>query len=446
MTWKQSLLARSGSLTMFTALLFAASLQAAAQSEWVVHTFPGNESQGYEPMGNLVADSAGNLYGTAFEGGAHGEWGVVYELVRPVPPKTAWMVSVLYSFAGSPDGGQPEAGVIFDKAGNLYGTTTRGGPSDKGTVFELSPPITAGGKWTESMLHSFQGGIGDGASPQAGLVIDSVGNLYGATLGGGAYEQGACFNSILAGCGTVFQLSPPATSDGAWTETILHSFNSGQGNYPRGTPIFDAKGDLYGTAEVGGLYGAGVVYRLAPPATSGGAWTYRVLHAFHPAFDSTDGAEPLGALTLHGKGILYGTTIFGGGASGQGTVFELVPPAVASGKWTENTLYIFPIGGIGDYGYRPSSNVTFDSAGNIYSTTTFDGDGLCGCGIVFKLTPPASAGAYWTETTLHGFPATSKDGATPSGGLILGKNGVLYGVTQSAGVGGGAGAVYGVAK
>jgi uncharacterized repeat protein (TIGR03803 family) len=137
-------------LTMLAAMLFGGSTLAAGQKEWIVHSFDANGSQGLQPMGNLVADSAGNLYGTTQEGGAFTNWGMVYELVRPVPPKTAWTETVLYSFTGGTDGSTPIAGLVFDKAGNLYGTTSKGGASGDGVVFELLAPSTIGGKWSET--------------------------------------------------------------------------------------------------------------------------------------------------------------------------------------------------------------------------------------------------------------------------------------------------------
>ncbi len=426
-------------LTMLAALFFGGSTFAAGQKEWLVHSFDG--THGDQPMGSLIADRAGNLYGTSLEGGATGR-GVVYELVRPIPPKTAWTETLLYSFGGPPDGGLPEAGLVFDGAGDLYGTTSEGGASDVGTVFELVPPATTGGAWTESILHSFQGGTSDGASPQAGLAFDSRGNLYGVTFAGGANEDGSCGGRVYRGCGTVFQLSPPATSGGAWTETILHSFNYGQGRFPTGTPTLDARGDLYGSAQGGGLYGAGVVYRLTPPATAGAPWTFRVLHAFGPMrIGSSEGGLPTGGLTLHGKMVLYGTTLEGG-LHGSGTVFELVPPATAGGTWSENILYSF--GSVNNDGSKPAANVIFDSAGNMYGTTTWGG-GICAgtCGTVFQLTPPISSGSDWTETILHSFPSTNKDGYYPSGGLLLGKNGALFGATQSGGNNGTSGVVFG---
>jgi uncharacterized repeat protein (TIGR03803 family) len=438
MKLNQPLFLRTGMLAAFLGLLFGISTTSLAQTEWVVHSFDGTD--GDQPMGNLVADSAGNLYGTTLEGGRN-SWGTVYELVRPVPPKTAWTVVVLHSFTNGVDGGQPAAGLVFDQSGNLYGTTTRGTSSRHGVVFQLQPPTTVGGKWKEIVLHVFQPDTGDGDRPVGELVKDSAGNLYGLTENGGANQRSACRNNAQnPGCGCVFELSPPATADGTWTETILHSFNYGQGGWPEGGAILDAHGNLYGTTAGGGATGAGVIYRLSPPATEGEAWTYKVLHAFRPAIESSEGGRPQGALTLRGRGILYGTTSEGGTYAG-GTVFELTPPAVPGEAWTENVLYSFSFNGGGTDGSIPAANVIFDQAGNLYGTTTVGGEAARGT--VFKLTPPASSGDDWTETVLHSFGGTN-DGATPSGGLILSKSAVFFGVT-SAGGAHGEGAVYGIA-
>ncbi len=194
---------------IFFAMLFAGSTLAASQSEWLVHSF-GSVAQGLYPMGNLVADSSGNLYGTTEEGGSSQGWGTVYELVRPVPPKTAWTEIVLYSFTGGADGSTPLAGLIFDDAGNLYGTTSQGGTAGAGTVFELAAPTTPGGAWTENVIHSFQGGAADGATIETEVVWDHSGNLYGVTLQGGTGTGTAC----SGGCGTVFHLLPPPTPGG----------------------------------------------------------------------------------------------------------------------------------------------------------------------------------------------------------------------------------------
>ncbi len=418
-------------VTLIT-MLSAGSVLSVGQSEFILHAFNG--IQGAYPTGNLVADSAGNLYGTASQGGASNR-GVVYELVRPVPPKTAWTETLLYSFTGGVDGASPIAEVIFDKAGNLYGTTSQGGAFGNGNVFELSPPDIAGGTWTESVIHAFDPASGDGGSPRAGLAWDNSGNLTGVTSLGGLPHVEACG---VNGCGIVFQLSPPSAPGATWTENILHNFNWGQGAYPLTTPIFDANGNLYGSTYEGGLDGHGVIYRLLHPPTPGGVWSYRVLYAFK---SGQDGGYP-GALTLHGRGVLYGT-VMSAGVYGEGVVFKLAPPTIPGGAWIKSVLYTFGTGN-GD-GASPSGAVVFDSFGNLYGTTQVGGD-VCwqGCGTVFQLSPPAMAGQEWTETILHSFSASKTDGGAPSGGLILSKNGVLFGVTQMGGAG--YGTVFGVVK
>jgi len=402
MTFTRLILARIGSFAVFLSMLSGGATFAAGSTEFVIYSFPHSAfAAGCQPQGNLVADTAGNLYGTAACGAL--SQGVVFQLTRPAPPITAWTESLLYTFTGGSDGAFPLAGVIFDTAGNIYGTTSKGGAFGDGTVFELTPPATSGSAWTESVLHSFQGGGIDGTFPETGLVWDKSGNLNGVTFSGGSNRTGCTGN-----CGIVFQLSPPATAGGAWTETIIHNFSYGQGAFPRGTPIFDAKGNLYGTTYLGGKYGDGVAYTLVPPATAGGTWAYRVLHAFGGGtLSDPESTNPFSALTIHGKGILYGTTIHGG-LYGSGTVFQLVPPAVSGSAWTENILYNFSFAGGGTDGAAPAANVIFDSAGNIYGTTTGGGGGLgCACGTVFQLAPPATVGAAWTETVLHSFPSST---------------------------------------
>jgi len=227
---------------------------------------------------------------------------------------------------------------------------------------------------------------------------------------------------------------------------VIHFFSGARGAFPVSTPIFGSRGDLYGATPSGGLYDSGLVYRLTPPTAPGGTWGYKVLHAFSGQSLSTpDGASPIGALKFRGRGILYGTTS-GGGASQFGTVYQLVPPAVAGDAWTENILYSFNGPQVED-GADPEGNVIFDHAGNIYGTTNSGGDETncsLGCGTVFELSPPASAGGAWTETILHEFSA-GKDGSIPSAGLLLGKNGVLFGVTQRGGPGN-FGTIFGVVR
>ncbi len=439
MPQKRSTLVRVGLFALLIAMLFAGAAVAAASTEFVTYSFPRgtpNKTTGCNPDGALVADSAGNLYGTTSGCGAFGA-GTVFELSRPVPPSNQWTETVLYNFAGGSDGALPQAVLTFDAAGNLYGTTNRGGASQEGVVFEVSPPAAGESAWTESVLYSFQGGTADGAYPQyQGVVFDHAGNIYGVTpLGGLDYsEDKHCGTN---GCGVIYELSPPATAGNPWTETILHYFNGGQGSEGAGTPIFDVKGNLYGEAIGGGESGGGLVYRLTPPPAGETAWTFKVLYAFAGGA-SNDARYPQGSLTLHGGGVLYGTAL--GGQYGLGTVFQLTPPGTTGGAWTENVLYNFSSGS--DGAYPLAETLIFDKAGNIYGTTANgggDGSSQCtygGCGTVFELTPPAAGGADWTETILHSFPTVVKDAASPISGVIFGKNGNLYGVTPSGGSGG----------
>jgi uncharacterized repeat protein (TIGR03803 family) len=230
-------------------------------------------------------------------GGGHGGAGAVYELS---PSGLGWTETVLHGF-GLPDGITPYAGLIFDNAGNLYGTTQRGGDYGMGTVYELTRP---GAGWIETILHSFTGSDGDGV--YAGLIFDPSGNLYGAASTGGA-----------DGGGTVFELTP---LNGSWSISRLYAFSTGQANSPAGSLVLDATGNLYGTGSMGGAYGYGAVFKLTP---SNGSWTYTSLHDFT---GGGDGAYPYSSLLLDAKGNLYGTTTYGGlaqGFAGYGVVFEI---------------------------------------------------------------------------------------------------------------------------
>jgi uncharacterized repeat protein (TIGR03803 family) len=269
-------------------------------------------TDGADPFDAPILDKARNLYGTTRDGGANGG-GVAFELT---PGFANWTETVLYSFAAyNGDGFHSWAGLIFDAAGNLYGTTEEGGAACTGvkcgTVFELSPG--SGGKWNETLLHSFNGT--DGAGPYAGVVFDASGNLYGAAFHG----AGNC-NSL--GCGTLFKLTHGA--DGKWKYRVLHRFpNGNDGANPNGPLVLDKVGNLYGTTQYGGgsgkcPAGCGVVFKLSPGKK--GSWTYSVLHRFT---GGADGAEPWIGPTIDAKGNLYGTTMFGG--TGGGVVFELTP-------------------------------------------------------------------------------------------------------------------------
>jgi len=405
-----------------------------SQSEFIVYDFAG-ATLGTGPEANLIDDKAGNLYGTT-AGGGPSDSGTVFELVRPVAGKKQWTASNLYVFSGK-DGANPVSGLVFDAAGNLYGTTSAGGTFNKGTVFELLPPPVTGGNWTEVVLYNFRGvKNGDGDGPPAGLVFDKSGNLYGVTQFGGLPYGGSCSQR---GCGVVFELTP-STGGGEWIETLLHEFKYGLGGNPTAALILDSAGHLYGTTYVGGKGLRGLVYRLTPPA-SGGTWSFKVLHAFTAG--QSDGGYVRGGVTLQ-NGSLYGTT-YGFGQWGSGTLFEIKPPASPGDPWTESVLYSFRC----DTGCFPYSTVISDAKGNLYGTTRMGGgSGGCidgGCGTVYRLAPPPLGGTIWTETVLHAFPSNpnGKDGTEPIGGLLLGANGVLYGTTDGDVSGGGA--VFGVA-
>jgi len=360
-------------------------------TETVLHNFQGNKSgDGTSPGGGLVIDKAGNLYGTTGYGGTGGcvllgskeGCGTVYELSPPKVKGGAWTEKVLYSFKGGKDGYVPDGDLVFDSAGNLYGATLFGGGKGTscnslyqycGTVFELSPPQQKGGKWTEKVLHSFAGGT-DGATPNGGLLLDSKGAIYGTASTGG--NQGCKTNDSI-GCGTAFELRPPLTKDGAWPERKLHVFTGGNdGANPNGGLIFDAKGAIYGTAGGGGAVSEGIIFQLTE---RGGTWGETVLHRFSGSGNAP--CCPLAGLVSDASGNIYGPAL--GGVSGRGIVFRL-KNALPGGRWSLTVLYNFT--GTID-GHWPEARLTFDSAGNLYSTTQGGGSGSCqnGCGTVFEV-------------------------------------------------------------
>lgn len=272
---------------------------ATGSSHTVIHRFTG--ADGYRPLeAEVTFDSAGNIFGTTSYGGpANG--GTVYELMRN---GNQWTESVIYGFSGLTDGGEPDGKLLFDSAGNLYGTTyTAGDPSCTcGVVYELSP--SAGG-WTYRLLHTFDGPTG--RWPSAGLVMDTAGNLYGTTSAGG-----------VGNGGTVFELSP-AGSD--WNFSTIYTFeNTGMngGSGPEGPVLLDTAGNLYGTTNSDGIYAKGSVFKLTP--TNGG-WSFTSLHDFQ---SSPDGELPYGNLVMDASGNIYGTT-YKGGANGVGTVWAITP-------------------------------------------------------------------------------------------------------------------------
>ena len=395
-------------LAMVSLALFATVT--AAGVEKVLYNF-GCGADGGWPWDGLIMDAAGNLYGTTQYGGSNpcpwgGGCGTVFELS---PSENGdWTERVLYNFAydqvGNYDGAYPVAGLIFDAAGNLYGTTQGGGDylcqgGGCGTVFELTP--TEGGGWTEKKLHDFWE---VGTNPNASLIFDAAGNLYG-TAG-------------RSGGGSAFELTPQA--DGSWTETKAYNFGAGlDGTGPNASLIFDAAGNLYSTTTGGGIHDSGTVFELSPG--QGGGWTEKVLHSFNP--NGADGASPAGSLIFDAAGNLYGTTS-SGGAYGAGTAFELTRNQ--DGNWEEPPrLRHF---GHDLDGLHPYANLIFDAAGNLYGTTATGGGH--DNGTVFELTPVGDG--RWSEKQLHDF-TRGGDGFAANSGLIWDAAGHLYGTTWAGG-------------
>jgi len=255
----------------------------------------------------------------------------------------------------------------------------------------------------------------DGYQPEAPLLAGKDGVLYGTTeLGGDSYN------------GTVFWMTPPGAAGGAWIEQVIYSFKGGSdGSEPVAGVAARASGVLYGTTFKGGTSSCGTVFSLTPPSSPGGPWVERVLHTFTC---SGDGGYPSAGVAIGADGRLFGTTQLGG--SGEGLVYELRPPAAAGGAWTETVLHRFT--GSPD-GNAPVAGVVIGPSGVLYGTTTAGGtpvNGFIGNGIVFSLAPPSTEGGEWTETVIHNFGDTAKDGSEP-GGLLLTKAGVLYGTTFS---------------
>lgn len=315
-------------------------------------------NDGGNPAARVIFGPDGTLYGTTNTGGS-GHYGTVFSLR---PSATAckralcpWMEDVLWGFGLSPDGGEPLYGdLIFDHAGDLYGTTPLGGDYLYGTVYELAPH--PGGGWSEGITYNFGYSLSQGSEPYAGVTFDNLGNIYTTTIQGGSH-----------GWGTVAQL---VNSASGWTETDIHEFtNLSDGGSPVGGLIFDGAGNLYGASSGGGSGGGGVVFELSP---SNGSWMFQVLYAFA----GTGG--PYASLTMDAAGNLYGTTI-GDGAYGRGSVFKLAP---SNDGWTYSSLHDFTGGSDGE---DPISNVIFDASGNLYGTTQYGG--TYGEGVVWEITP-----------------------------------------------------------
>ena len=404
---------------LITLPLFTAAGQ--AQTLNVMHTFMGSPD-GAAPVTGLTASGA-TLYGTTEYGGnqanCDSSCGTVFKTTRS---GSGWVETPIYKFTGVPDGANPMSRVIVGPDGALYGTTVFGGTGPCqvgsggcGTVFKLQPPPTFCAsflcEWKETVLYSFVSST-DGAWPEAELVFDQAGNIYGSTVTGGT---GPC---TYGGCGTIFKLTP--NGNGTWSKSTLYSFqgppNDGEG--PGGALVVDQAGNIYGTTPEGGGqcpydYACGVVFRLTP---SGSKWQETILYFFS---GGSDGYDPSSGLISDGHGNLFGADAAGGQGinGGNGTVFELTP--AQGGGWTFSVQYLF------DYYNREAESpgpLTMDAVGNIYGTSF--GGGAYGDGTAYKLT--ASAGG-WTYTTLYSFGSDhGSTGFFPDGKVVLDAAGNLY--------------------
>jgi uncharacterized repeat protein (TIGR03803 family) len=361
--------------------------------------FSFEEDNGEYADTDLETDSAGNIYGTTVLGGDHGS-GTVFQL-SPTP--SGWVQTVLYSFTGGADGGEPYKGVSIDRQGNLYGTAVTGGSGGCeggcGVVYKLT---NSGGTWTQSVIHAFTGGD-DGSGPGARVTVDQNGNVYGMTPTGGTY-----------GAGTIYKIRPQS---GTWTFQVIHTFTGGaDGSSGSAGRMFLSHSRLYGAATTGGTYGSGVVFELTPTAV--GEWDFRTLYSFH---GQPDGSFPYGALLRAASGKFYGTTYYGG-RNGIGAVYELTPRPI--GEWRERVIYSFQNGSDGN---SPISNLVSDAAGNLYGTTS---EGGLGSGTIFKLSH--TGGGQWSESVVHSFEGPP-DGGFSYNGMVVDPFGNFYGATVHGG-------------
>lgn len=411
-------------LAALIAVLISVGSALAQRPLLTLHRFQGG-NDGENPAASLIQDKAGNFYGTTEYGGAGGFYGTVFLIAPPTTKGGAWTQTILYSFRNQGDGARPTAGLTFGSDGNLYGTTSDSNAGGYGEVFQLAPPTTKGGAWTETVLYSFKGGA-DGAYPFGGLIFDRQGNLYGTTES------------------SVFELSPPTQKGGAWSFTLLHEFAccTSDGWSSQAGLVRDPLGNLYGTTELGGSYtgqycdylGCGTVFEVSPPVMPGDPWSETVLYRFA---GEPDGLNPFSALALDANGNLYGTT-YGGGALAGGTVFQLAPPGQLGGAWTKTILHNFTYTDQND-GAVPVGTLIFDQAGSLYGNTEFGGypcvfnGGTYGCGVVFKLTPPGMKDGDWAETVLHHFSLSGPYPRQPGAGLVFDNQGNLFGTTTFGG-------------
>lgn len=388
----------------------------ATAHEQTIYRF-ANVADGFGPLG-LVADSEGDLYGTTYLGGPNTNCyqgcGTIFELSPPASPGGKWTKTTIHAFnADGVDGYQPTPSILLDSQGNIFGTTYFGGANNAGAVYELVPPLEQNEPWNEYIVFSYQYG---GTNPNiAGALLQIATGFYATTFAGGS-----------AGGGTLLKLT---SKSGKLNESVLHPFDLQRNSRPPGrTLTLDRTGNIYGIRF--GMNGVcapdfpsycGTVYRFKP-ATLGGSSKYEILHRFQ---GSGDGWFPNDELTFDAHGNLFGTTSSGGGAT-QGIVFELEPNKVGQ-PWAEQIVFSFGLAG----DYAPLAGVVFGSHGDLFGTTS---GASIDAGTVYKLSPPPMLGGGWTESTLYRF-GGGTDGAMPNDQLVFGKDGALYGTTYAGGIG-----------
>jgi len=429
------LAARVNRLFLLAAALVAASASWSGASAYTLTTLRNfcalrSCTDGQYPQGGLITDAAGTLYGATSQGGQFGK-GTIYQLSRD-PNTGKFVYRLLYSFcpqAGCGDGESPTGPLIIDTAGNLYGTTNVGGSANGGVAFELA--VKSGKRIrTLKVLYAFGSQSGDGYQPYAGLTYagaasgipyDGVSSLFGATSEGGAQRAG-----------TAFELT---NNGGSWSETVIYNFCSKvvgvcrDGRNPSGGLVVDGSGILFGTAQYGGEYGHGIIFKLEEDA---GSWTETVLHNFCAEANCTDGQYPSSTLVLDGMGNLFGTLPYGGTANGGccGFIYKLVPRGTLS---PYSIAYEFCDKTDCRDGANPYGALIVDSSGNLLGTTETGGghntDGShLGGGTVFSLSGSSLQ-------TLYAFCARANclDGKYPVAGLVMDPSGNLFGTTSAGG-------------
>jgi uncharacterized repeat protein (TIGR03803 family) len=410
----------SAALLAFSLVLFAIS--ASAQTYNQIYSF-GALPDGSFPAGHMAFDSAGNLYGATVYGGAY-SYGTIFELSPPASGSGSWTETTLYTFTGKSDGGDPYAGVTIDGRGNLYGAAYVGGSTcGCGTVFKMKPPTTQGGSWSFLALHQFAGGTTDGYGPLSPVTLDKAGNVYGTTYAGGTFDSTASFS------GTAYKVSP---SGSAWTESLIWSFGGpGDGSYTYSWLVFDSVGNIYGTTAFGGAGGQGTVFELSPPASGNTNWSESLLYSF-PSATTAASVEPLSGLVIDAQDDLYGiaTAFDESGEPCCGSVFLLKPPTTGT-TWDFHPLYSFTSTTDGQY----PKDLVRDPNTDMFYGLAIDNSDERGNGVIFGLTP----GTPWTYSVTHDFNGTNA--SNPQNIPIIGPDGNLYGGAAYGGTNGG-GAIF----